>query len=231
MKPIIGVTASHEEEHVLLKHEYADWILKAGGIPLVVPFTDDPSDIERICGTIDGLLLTGGADVDPDHYGEEPLPSLGRVTPERDRMELALTRRTAVSDKPVFAICRGVQVLNVAMGGTLYQDIDSLGNRLQHSQKAPRSHLSHRVKVTEGTLLHRIAGAAEFRVNSFHHQAVRTPAPGFRIAAVASDGIVEAIESESHSFVLGVQWHPEHTAAVDPISRKLFFAFVEACGR
>jgi putative glutamine amidotransferase len=231
MKPVIGVTASWEEEQMVLKHEYADWILKAGGIPLIVPCVDDPADIRRIGGAIDGLLLTGGADVDPAYYGEEPLPALGRVTPPRDRMELALTRHMLSLDKPVFAICRGLQVLNVAMGGSLHQDVTALGQVLQHSQKAPRSHLSHAVSAAEGSLLARIAGAAQWKVNSFHHQAVKTPAPGFRISAVTSDGVVEAIESEQHTFALGVQWHPEDTAAVDPISRKLFIAFVEACRR
>ncbi|PYI55191.1 gamma-glutamyl-gamma-aminobutyrate hydrolase family protein [Paenibacillus flagellatus] len=229
MKPIIAVTANYEDDVASLKHAYTDSVRNAGGLPLAVPFGLDEDDVRRLCASADGLLLTGGPDVDPDYYGEEPLPVLGKVTPERDRLEVLLARTFAAAGKPIFAICRGEQVLNVALGGSLYQDIGTEAATLQHSQKAPRSHLSHRVRAEEGSLIERIAGASSFKVNSFHHQAVKRPAPGMRISAKSEDGVVEAIESETHRFVLGVQWHPEDTAATDGVSRKLFEAFVDAC--
>lgn len=230
MKPIIAISANYEDDGTHLKHSYSDWILKSGGIPVIVPFGFGEEEARALCEVTSGLLLTGGPDIDPGYYGEEPLPELGRITPERDRLELMLVREYAAAGKPIFAICRGEQVLNVALGGSLYQDIYSQCRTLQHSQKAPRSHLSHRVTAEESSMIGRIAGTNEFKVNSFHHQAVKEAAPGMRITAKSEDGIVEAIESEEGRFVVGVQWHPEDTAGTDDISRKLFEAFVAACG-
>lgn len=229
MKPIVAITANYEEESANLKHSYSEWILKSGGIPVIVPFGLGEEEVRKLCEVTHGLLLTGGPDIDPGYYGEEPLPELGRITPERDRLEVLLVREYAAAGKPIFAICRGEQVLNVALGGSLYQDIYSQCRTLQHSQKAPRSHLSHRVRTVEDSMVARIAGTTEFKVNSFHHQAVKEPAPGMRVTAKSEDGIVEAIESGSHRFVVGVQWHPEDTAGTDDVSRKLFEAFVRAC--
>ncbi|GAA3405793.1 gamma-glutamyl-gamma-aminobutyrate hydrolase family protein [Paenibacillus hodogayensis] len=229
MKPIIAISANYEDEYAGLKHAYADAVLQAGGIPVIVPFGLGEAEVRGLCAVTSGLLLSGGPDVDPSYYGEEPLPGLGRVTPERDRLELLLVREYAGCGKPIFAICRGQQVLNVALGGSLYQDIYSQCRPLQHSQKAPRNHLSHRVRAQGDSRVATIAGATEFKVNSFHHQSVKQPAPDMRITASAEDGIVEAIESTAHPFVIGVQWHPEDTAASDDVSRKLFEAFVAAC--
>ncbi|MEF3305770.1 gamma-glutamyl-gamma-aminobutyrate hydrolase family protein [Paenibacillus sp. GYB003] len=229
MKPIIAVTANCEDEYAGLKHAYSEWILKAGGIPVIVPFGLGDEEVRTLCGATHGLLLSGGPDIDPDYYGEQPLPQLGRITPERDRQELLLIREYMAEQKPIFAICRGLQVLNVALGGSLYQDVYSQCRALKHSQNAPRSHLSHRVRAEADSRIGRIAGAAEFKTNSFHHQAVKDVAPGMRVTAKAEDGIVEAIECESARFVVGVQWHPEDTAGVDDVSRKLFEQFVEAC--
>ena len=230
MKPIIAITPNLDEELATLKHAYADCVIKAGGIPVIIPFGLSENDIAQLAGLADGLLLSGGADVDPSCFGESPHRELGRVTPERDRVEFGLTREFVKRDKPILAICRGIQVLNAALGGSLYQDIASqCPGSHQHTQKAPRSHLSHLVAAEEGSLLHRIAGTGEFKVNSFHHQSVKRPAPGLRITAKSADGIVEALEGESHSFTLGVQWHPEDTAAADDVSRSLFEAFVAAC--
>jgi putative glutamine amidotransferase len=231
MKPVIAISASYEDEYACLKHEYYQTIVRSGGLPVIVPFFLEQEDVAQLCGIADGLLLTGGPDVDPDYYGEQPIRGLGRITPERDRVELMLAKEFVSKGKPVFAICRGIQLLNVALGGSLYQDINSQLDPLQHSQKAPRSHLSHRVNAESGTLLSRIAGTDTFKVNSFHHQALKDVAPGLRVAARAEDGIIEAVESEAHPFVLGVQWHPEDTAATDGVSSRLFAAFVDACRR
>ncbi|UVI27992.1 gamma-glutamyl-gamma-aminobutyrate hydrolase family protein [Paenibacillus spongiae] len=224
-KPVIGVTSSQEDGAV----NSTECTLRAGGLPLIVPLGGEMHDIVQYAELIDGLLLTGGADVDPFYYGEEPHRGLGRITPERDRLEIRLTQECLRLKKPIFAICRGIQVLNIAAGGSLYQDIERQCEGIQHRQQAPATYLAHTVDVKAGSLLHRIAGEEQFRVNTFHHQAVNKPAAGFTVAATAKDGIIEAIESDSHPFVLGVQWHPETSAAVDEISRKLFEAFIQAC--
>jgi putative glutamine amidotransferase len=228
-KPVIAVTAWIEEDSTQLKRDNTESVVRAGGIPLIVPYLGEEADVRRICELTDGLLITGGKDIDPSLYGEDPLPGLGALSPDRDRVELMLTQAFLEADKPIFAICRGHQMLNVAAGGTLFQDIGSqCDDVLQHRQEAPRSHLHHRVSVASGTLLERVMGAGEFKVNSFHHQAVNIVAPDFCACAWAPDGIVEGIESKRHRYVLGVQWHPENTAASDIFSRKLFDSFIEA---
>jgi putative glutamine amidotransferase len=230
MKPLIAVTPSMEEDRFFLHRDNPDSILMAGGVPVVVTPLSNPDDIAGLCDRVHGLYLSGGGDVDPLWYGEEPLPGLGAVTPERDMFELELVWTFLRLDKPVFAVCRGHQLLNVAAGGTLYQDIAAqVKPSVQHRQIAPRTHLSHTVSVLADSKLYAIAQSERFRVNSFHHQAIKEVAPGFRATAWTSDGLIEAIESERHRFVIGVQWHPEHCSRVDSVSRSLFAAFVEAC--
>jgi len=188
-----------------------------------------PSPDEYL-GGLDGLLLSGGEDVDPARFGEEPLPDLGKVSPERDAIELALARRAIEKDVPIFAICRGLQVLNVAVGGSLYQDIGSqVGGALQHRQTAPRWHPAHTVSVARETRLMDIVGQSRVAVNTVHHQAARELGTGMVIAARAPDGIIEAIECSDARFVIGVQWHPENMVATSPIMAALFRAFVDAC--
>lgn len=229
-KPIIAVTSTYDNGHTFLHKDYSEAVLSAGGIPLAVPHMVAPELLDRLCEAADGLLLSGGEDIDPNLYGEEPLPGLGTLTPERDHTEKLLTERFLAADKPVFAICRGMQLLNAVAGGTLFQDIErQCPGALQHRQLAPRHHLSHRVEIAEGSLLAQAAGFTQIRVNSFHHQAVKQPAPGFRVSAEAADGILEGIESQSHRYVLGVQWHPENLAASDQAARNLFAAFIAAC--
>lgn len=228
--PVIAVSSALDNGNTFVHRDYTESVVLAGGIPLVIPSLVRPEWMDRVREVADGLLLTGGEDVDPNLYGEEPLPGLGTVSPERDIAEVLLARRFMAADKPIFAICRGLQLLNAVAGGTLFQDIErKFPDCLQHRQLAPRSHLSHQVVIADGSLLEKSAGAAQIRVNSFHHQAVKQPAPGFRVNAVASDGVVEGVESVSHRFVLGVQWHPENLARTDDAARKLFTAFVDAC--
>lgn len=228
--PVIGVTASRDDRGTLsVSREYLDAVLMAGGLPLIVPYTEDAETIRQVVERIDGLLLTGGGDIDPAWFGEEPIPGLGWIDPKRDHLEIAFIRRMMEESKPILAICRGCQILNVAAGGDMFQDLyQQREGLLQHMQKAPRSHLSHSVEVAEGSLLYRIAGNSTVKVNSFHHQAVRKVAPGFIACATAKDGVIEGVESVRHPFVLGVQWHPEHLVKTDAISRRLFKAFVQA---
>lgn len=230
-KPLIGITPSSIEKQAILQHDYMEWVTRSGGLPVVLPYTDHAGDAVQLADGLDGLLLSGGADVDPHYFGEEPIIGLGQITPDRDRGELALIQEFVKRDKPVLGICRGIQVLNVAMGGTLYQDILTQCDTLQHSQKAPTSYATHRIVIAENTILAGIAGSIHQRVNSFHHQAVKEAAPGFQITARSTDNIVEAVESTTHRFVLGVQWHPEKMVAADALSTSLFAAFVNACKR
>ncbi|MGG1519367.1 gamma-glutamyl-gamma-aminobutyrate hydrolase family protein [Paenibacillus oryzisoli] len=231
-KPVIAVTSVYDNGNTFLHKDYSASVRLAGGVPLIVPYVAESELLDTICEIADGLLLSGGEDIDPNLYGEEPLPGLGTLTPERDRVEVLLTERFLAADKPIFAICRGMQLLNAVCGGTLLQDIASQRpNALQHRQLAPRDHLSHRVAVEAGSLLEQAAGSAQLRVNSFHHQAVKQVAPGFRVNAAAADGIVEGMESITHRFVLGVQWHPENLTGGDEAASRLFSAFIAACER
>jgi putative glutamine amidotransferase len=229
MKPIIGVTAPLIQGKITLDQDVLNSILMAGGIPYILPYTKDLSAIDDVINHINGLLLSGGVDIDPTRFGEEPIPGLGEIMPERDELETALIERALNKNLPILAICRGIQMLNVAAGGNMYQDFNSQkSGLLQHSQRAPRRHLSHFVATKEETLLRTISGSEKFKVNSFHHQAVKDPAPGFVISALSSDGVVEAIESQEHNFVLGVQWHPENLTAFDEVSQKIFSSFINA---
>jgi putative glutamine amidotransferase len=233
VKPVIGITISFDGDQLLsLRRDYHNAVLQAGGIPLLLPYLNNEQEMEQLVDQLDGLILSGGVDVDPAWYGEEPHSKLGEVVPERDEVELKYCRLFLKANRPIFAICRGCQVLNVATGGSLYQDLSSqLEYALQHSQQAPRFHPSHSIQIKEGTLLAKISGKLEQRVNSFHHQAIKEVKAPFAVVATSSDGVVEAIESTVHSFVLGVQWHPEGMAEKDSFAQALFSAFVEQCRR
>lgn len=232
MKPVIGITASTKEGTTTLKNDNYQAISATSGIPIILPNLLNEGEIETIANCIDGLLLSGGGDIDPTLFNEEPHVNLGQITPERDYFELTLIKNLLEKNKPILAICRGCQILNIAGGGDMYQDIYSqkAETLLQHSQNAPRSHGSHFVEVVEGSLLFKLTQSKRFKVNSFHHQAVREMGEGFVISATASDGVIEAFESAKHRFVLGIQWHPECMIGEgDPFSRAIFEAFVEAC--
>jgi putative glutamine amidotransferase len=230
LKPIIGVTASAKEGRLSISEDIMFSVIQEGGLPVVLPYLVEEATVAELLTRIDGLLISGGVDVDPLLYGEEPLPQLGSVMPERDSTEIAIIRQALAMDMPVFAICRGAQIVNVAAGGSLYQDVNSQHKgALLHSQRSPRDHVSHYVTVETDSMLYSIAGSDRFLVNSFHHQAVKRLASGFRLTATASDGIIEAYESDRHRFVLGVQWHPENLTRKDAIAQRLFNSFVVAC--
>ncbi len=230
--PIIAVTPDYKHNKYSVLSEYADAIIVAGGLPIILPYTTDAVLINGMLDQVDGLLLTGGSDVDPALYGEEPEQLLGKIIPERDAFEAALIQNALKQNMPILAICRGNLILNAAAGGSLYQDIYSQdGATLQHKQDAPRDHASHAIHLKEKTLLQKIVGSDVIRVNSFHHQAVKKAAPGFQISAVASDGTIEAIEFPELDFVLGVQWHPGSLIKKDPHSQDIFRAFIKAANK
>jgi len=235
MKPIIGVTGyyhpySREVSGVFVGEDYTEGVSRAGGIPVVIPFLESEEDVKAMASRLDGLLLSGGFDMDPQMFGEQPIPGMGEVTPERDWLESILFKEMHAAGKPIFGICRGMQIMNIMMGGNVYQDLPSQkeGELLQHSQRAPRWYGAHTVTVTEGTLLHAVFGTTRIRTNSFHHQAVRDVPDSLLVSAVADDGVIEAIEAKEGPFLVGVQWHPENMWRREPRVLKLFEAFVDA---
>lgn len=223
-KPIIGVTRCSKLD------DYLASIEQSGGQPRVLEVTDSP---RKVVGEIDGLLLTGGGDVDPVLYGEERHPSVEDAEPGRDEFEIDVARRAMDANLPMLAICRGAQVLNVATGGTLVQDIPSaVETELPHSITMPKDHVAHDVNVTPGSKLQQALGNAvssshTCRVNSRHHQSVGRLGASLSPSATALDGVVEAIESSEREFCIGVQWHPENFWRTGEF-KSLFDSFIEA---
>ncbi|MBR5014979.1 MAG: gamma-glutamyl-gamma-aminobutyrate hydrolase family protein [Bacteroidales bacterium] len=209
--PVIGLTGNFQDGNCMLAEGYYQSILKAGGTPFIIPCYDNTDALINTLEKLDGILLTGGADINPLFLGEEPVKELHGINPRRDRQELLLTRLAADRQIPILGICRGIQTMNAAFGGPLYQDIHSQmeGTRIKHSQELDRSYASHTVTIEKDTLLHNLFKADTIAVNSFHHQAVKEAAPGFRVCARATDGVIEAMESTEYKSMLGVQWHPE----------------------
>ena len=215
---------------------YLSALIAAGGVPVLLPLGLDEPHLFRALGRADGLLLAGGVDIAPALFGEEPHPRLGAVDTERDATEMALARRALETGIPLLAICRGIQVLNVAAGGTLYQDIASqVPDALKHDcfyPAHPRDHIAHTVEVAPDSRLAAIAGGdGSVPVNSLHHQSIKAVGAGLRVVATAPDGIIEAVEGTGSAWAVGVQWHPEELAADRPDMRRVFRAFVEAAGR
>jgi putative glutamine amidotransferase len=207
-------------------------VIRAGAAPLLIPAVTDERLLRSIYVSLDGLVLSGGGDVHPIHFGEALHEKCEPVLPERDETELALARWAVDDGKPLLAICRGIQVLNVALGGSLYQDIEDQIPRAERHRwypDYPRDLLSHTVAVTPETRLARVLGTVSLGVNSMHHQALKDVAPGLIVVARAPDGVIEGLDVDGHPFALGVQWHPEELAAGDPAQQGLFDALVEAC--
>ncbi len=209
--PIIGLTGNFHDNECTLAEGYYQSVLKAGGVPVILPPYEEMDALVNTLDHIDGILLTGGADINPLYFGEEPIQELHGINPRRDRQELLMVKLAADRQIPMLGICRGIQTMNAALGGSLYQDIHSQmeGKRIKHDQNLDRSYASHTVQIETDSLLHRLFGTDTLAVNSFHHQAVKEAAPGFKVCARSTDGVVEAIESTEYKSMLGVQWHPE----------------------
>lgn len=236
--PLIGVTTSVTvdtyPERAYVNAAYLDAVQQAGGVPVVLAPQLGAAARGALLARLDGVLLTGGGDVDPARFGETPHPTVSDISPARDALEIELTRWALERRAPLLAICRGLQVLNVALGGSLHQDIPSdLPSTLDHSQKAlqrtRRSQPVHHVKVQAGSRLATILGTLEVDVNSLHHQALKALGRGLTAVAWSPDGIVEGAEMQDGGrFVVGVQWHPEDLVGHDPAARNLFAALVQA---
>lgn len=232
MRPIIGVLPLQncEKQTLWINPLYFGGIETNGGLPVLLPLTDSPEKWESYLEACDGFVFTGGQDVGPEYYGEVKLPQCCYQAPMRDSQEIYMIRRLLEMDKPLLGICRGLQIMNTALGGTLYQDLPTQSpSSVTHRQKTPYDIPHHQVKIESGSLLKGALGLTHLSVNSMHHQAVKTPAPGLKISATAEDGIIEALEHPERKFFLGVQWHPEHMWQDYQSARNLWAAFVSAC--
>jgi len=233
-KPIIAITTNftNRELHNNPVSAYTEAVAGAGGTPLLLPRNLPLSQLNMRFKEFQGLILSGGGDVDIRYFNGEPNAAIGDPSPERDALELALVKLALEVDLPVFGICRGIQVLNVALGGTLYTDIPSqYKTSIIHSTSASlgRQYLAHEVEIDSGSKLSHIHGSTRIQVNSFHHQAIKELAKGLTITARATDGLIEAVELlDAQKPVLGVQWHPENLQSL-PAHKVLFVEFVRSC--
>lgn len=220
-KPIIGITGNYGDKGCELAPGYYKSVIRAGGIPVIIPPCEDKDVIINTLDKIDGLILSGGGDANPLFWGEEPSPMLHSINPERDLAELLTIRLAYNRQIPILGICRGIQMMVVALDGSIHQDISHVEGVIKHSQDLARDKESHSVRIEEDSILHQIFGRKEAYVNSFHHQAVRDAGTHFRITATAPDGVVEAIESTEEKPIIGVQWHPECLESGAPIFKWL----------
>ena len=240
--PLIGITADlsvpnsnaagpSREAILFLPQRYCRAVERAGGMPLVLPSMASGAGLRRMLQRLDGLAISGGNfDIHPTYYGEKPIRALGEVKQERTEFELELVTLALRRDLPLLGICGGAQAINVALGGSLYQDIATqLPGTGEHQQGAKKETGGHPIHVHAGTRLHRILGRRTLEVNTTHHQAVKKLGKGLIINATAEDGLIEGIESPSHSFVLGIQWHPEVLAPRYAHQRRIFSFFVSIC--
>jgi putative glutamine amidotransferase len=237
--PTIGITC-RDDQPMQDQHgprfgqnqTYFHALARAGAAPLLIPNLTDETLLRTLYELLDGLLLSGGEDIDPAHYGEPRHEKCGPVSSDRDEIELTLVRWAMDDKKPLLAICRGIQVLNVLLGGSLYQDIQAQvpgADKHNWHPGYPRDRLSHMAIVAPRTRLAHILETTSLPVNSLHHQAIKDVAPGLIVTARAPDGVIEAVEAEGHPFAIGVQWHPEELANNDGRAQRIFDALVEAC--
>lgn len=233
MKPVIGLAPLYDDENCCLqmRMDYMDAVQNAGGVPVVLPLTDDAAVLQRAMSLCNGILLTGGQDVEPELYGEHPLPVCGKTCPRRDRTDRIVFQYAMERDLPVLGICRGSQLINTMLGGKLWQDLPSQTNTpLTHRQQPPHDKPVHRVVLVPDTPLHRLISTDCLEVNSLHHQGIRIPAPEITVMAKADDGLIEAFAVNGKSFVWGIQWHPERMFHTADHARILFQELIRRAG-
>ena len=231
-RPIIGVTPHYDaaNNRICIACNYFEAIINSGGIPMLLPLNTEKETLTYAANVCDGFLFSGGPDIDPFRFGEETLKGCGEVLKQRDEMEELIFHQAMDDLKPILGICRGIQVLNVFLGGTLYQDIPlHFPTELCHFQKSNKTVLSHSVIIEKNTLLYDILNKDTILVNSFHHQGIKDVAPTLKTAGWSKDGLVEGVYLPNHPFFLGIQWHPEHLYQVSEDASKLFKAFIQAC--
>ena len=230
-KPLIAVTPMYDskEERYVLKAAYMQMLEGLGAVPMIMPLTTDETVLERFLDLCDGLVLSGGADIDPARYGQIDEGLCGGISPLRDEVEITLCRRAVERDMPVLGICRGHQILNVALGGTMYQDLKvQQGTTFEHMVPNPVGGMVHEVAIVPGSPLAALQGGETMVVNSRHHQAVRDVAPGLVVQATSPDGVIESVYLPGKRFVWGVQWHPESIWDISEENRKIAEEFLRA---
>lgn len=237
-KPFIGITCDYMiseagmslgQERNFVTKEFIDAVIEAGGVPILIPIINKEEDMLKIMDVIDGIILSGGFDVNPIYYGEEPSKHVGFTYTPRDLCELFIVKAAIEKDMPILGISRGQQIMTVAFGGKLYQDISELSDSyINHMQRASINDIGHYVDVKPNTRLHKIFDTDRLLVNSFHHQAAKDVPPNFVVCAVSSDGIIEAIEHKSKP-IMAVQWHPEIMVKKHPIMLRIFDEFIKSC--
>lgn len=235
-KKLIGLTPSHntDNDDISMRPTYLRSITAAGAIPVILPLEASDDALRQLVDALDGFLFTGGPDVHAFLFGEQTQAFCGNVSPARDSLELSLLSLIMAAKKPILGICRGIQVINIGLGGTIYQDIPSQWKTdspfpIAHKQPFYYTIPSHSVEIVPNTLLSSIVGSSSIQVNSMHHQAVRDTAPGLVVCGYGPDGLIEALEKPDYPYLLGVQWHPEYLQAKEDSARNLFRSFVEAC--
>lgn len=231
-KPLIGIVplVDTERDSYWMLPGYMRAIEQAGGIPVMMPLTSDPSELRQLNDTLDGFLFTGGHDVSPALYGQPASGQCEACCQERDEMETILFSLIFEQDKPALGICRGIQLINVLMGGTLYQDLPTEHpSSVIHRQKPPYNVPAHKVEIIPDGPLHSLLGCDSLMVNSCHHQAIRRLAPGLSSMAVSSDGLIEAVCAPEKTYLQAIQWHPEFSYLTDENSRKIFRSFLAHC--
>ena len=235
-KPIIAITSSMDlnpnrlnDNRTMVSLDYSNSVINSGGIPVILPITDNFEVIKEQVKYFDGLILSGGGDPDPNLYGEDCLQELGDITPERDTFELAILEEFLKTKKPILGICRGLQLMNVFYGGTLYQDIKYVDTNIQHKQKWLADLPTHDINILENNILFEIFGK-KARTNSFHHQMIKDLGRELTSIATTNDGVIEAIQNKNYPFFYGVQWHPEMMASRGNLGmKKIFDKFIESC--
>lgn len=237
MRPLIGITTRERVtqagwHRIELLRAYVEAIAQAGGMPVLIPSALGAEDRSALLARLDGLLLSGGGDIEVRRFGGRPHPKVSHVEPERDALELDMLRAAVAQGKPFLGICRGCQLVNVSLGGTLHTHLpEQLGRKVKHNYgDRDRKKLAHAVEIDLQTRAGAILGERRLQVNSLHHQGICDLAPGLQVAAHAPDGLIEAVELPGHPFGIAVQWHPEWLTD-QPAMRRLFAAFVEAAGR
>ena len=232
MKPVIGIIPLFDEEKdsIWMVPGYMDGIRRAGAVPMILPLVCDQADLRQIKSMCSGYLFTGGHDVDPSLYGEEKTGLCGPACMERDRLEQNVFRMAWEDHKAVLGICRGLQLINVLMGGTLFQDLPSEFQGtccIEHHMKPPYSRVCHQVELVQGGPLCKLLGRNSMGVNSYHHQGIKKLAPGLKATAVAEEGLVEGIYAPDREYIQAVQWHPEFMSPGDADAGKIFRSFIE----
>lgn len=230
MAAIIGILAQiDDEKNATLASAYARAIENSGGIPMVFPYTDSQETLDKLIKACGGILFSGGCDIDPKYYGEAASALCGTTQRYRDELEFAVFRKAIAAGKPIMGICRGAQLINVALGGTLYQDIPSeYATDIIHRQKEDKTQPSHGVNIVGGTPLYELVGKDSMIANSFHHQAVKKPGENLRVMAKSDDGIIEAMYLPGYSFLRAYQWHPERLCEQNLDNKSLFDEFIES---